>query len=112
MRLGQQGPTHSGGAALPWALIQTNWDWDKPEPPGDPRRAAAGRLLSAMGQQQGATMSALLRVLSMEGRGPANASAPNSTNGLLNIGTAFTSIMVPRNATHRSWLRASHGCCA
>ena len=78
----------------------------------DPRRATAGHLLSGMGQGEGATMGALLRVLSTEGHGPTNASAPNSTNGLLNVGTAFSVVMVPRNATLRSYLRASDGCCA
>jgi hypothetical protein len=112
LRLGEQGPTYAGGVALPWALVQTNWDWDKPEPAQDPRRATAGHLLSGMGQGEGATMDALLRVLSTEGHGPTNASAPNSTNGLLNVGTAFSVVMVPRNATLRSYLRASDGCCA
>ena len=43
LRLGEQGPTYAGGVALPWALVQTNWDWDKPEPAQDPRRATAGK---------------------------------------------------------------------
>ena len=96
---------------LPWALIETNWDWDKPEPAVDPRRAKASELLAAMGQQAGATLGGLLGVLSTEGVGPPDASWANSTNGLLNVGTAFTVALVPANGTLRSYLRDSHKCC-
>jgi hypothetical protein len=98
--------------SLPWALIETNWDWDKPEPTADPRRAKATKLLESMGQESGATLKGLLGVLSTEGVGPPNASWPNSSNGLLNAGTAFTVALVPGNSTLRSYLRDSHTCCA
>ena len=98
--------------SLPWALIQTNWDYDKPEPAGDPRRATAGKLLAAMGQASGASIAGLLEVLSTESTGPRNASAPGATNGLLNVGTAFTSIVAPYNVTFGAYLRDSNGCCA
>ena len=79
-------------------------DWDKPEPDSDPRRAKAFELLGGLGQAQGATMDSLLSVLSTE-------STNSMKNGLLNAGTAFSVVMVPRNATLRSYLRTSQSCC-
>ena len=98
--------------SLPWALIQTNSDYNKPEPSSDPRRATAGKLLSAMGQTSGASIRGLLNVLSTESKGPRNASVPGARNGLLNVGTAFTSVVVPYNVTFGAYLRDSHGCCS
>ena len=92
---------------ISWALIQTNYDfWEPlPFPAADPRRTVLTKHFEKDGQSRIATVWGLLESLSIT-------SSSNGVNGVLNVGTAFSVILVPANSSLRSYLRNSTGCCA
>jgi hypothetical protein len=103
MTLGQTTPWVN----FSWALVETNYDFFSPNPypTVDPRREVIAAGLGKLGQEQGATIDGMLSILSTPSTGP-------NQNGVLNIGTIFTVIMVPSNGTHQSYLRNWKGCCS
>jgi len=94
---------------LDWALIQTNYEWWAPLPyPGvDPRRRVLVSAFEAEGQDRAASVDGLLGMLSMQ----SNGTATTPVNGVLNVATIFSVIMIPANATLQAYLRHGHGCC-
>ena len=93
-----------------WALIQTNYNfWEPlPYPQADPRRQVLVKAFQDMGQSGAATVDGLLGALSIE---TPTKKASGVPNGVLNAGTVFSVILVPSNATLRSYLRESDACC-
>jgi hypothetical protein len=89
-----------------WALIQTNYNfWEPlPYPEFDPRRNVLSSWFGLQGQDRIASIDGLLTSLSI--------ASNSSVNGVLNVGTVFTVIMIPENQTLRSYLRHATGCCA
>jgi len=106
LRLGQTTPW----VPFPWALVETNWDfWGPlPYPDVDPRRTVIVDRYTRIGQDAAASVDGLLATLSVES---VNSTATHPVNGVLNVATIFSVIMVPANSTLRSYLRHSNGCC-
>lgn len=103
LRLGQS----TTWVPFDWALIQTNYDWwaPLPYPHWDNRRDVLVAHFSAEGRESVTTYDGLLGSLSVQ-------SATNETNGVLNVATVFSVLIVPENSTRRSYVRNSTGCCA
>ena len=107
LRLGQTTPY----VPLDWALVQTNYDFWEPLPyaKADPRRQVLVAAFEKGGRGATATVGGLLGALSIES--PNKKADGAGPNGVLNVGTVFSVIMVPSNSTLRSYLRNSDGCC-
>ena len=77
----------------PFFLVQTNYDRDAPDPPGDDRRTVCERTLAQYGQ--GAAGSAL------------GVYAAMSTYNVHNAGTAYTAIMCAATGELHSFVRVA-----